>query len=172
MTDKEHHLLKTHPHLREFIAYLDHLDNESERGQVLISAVMIDDLLTQTIQAFLIQGDSADKLLSGFNAPLGSFASRIEAARAMGLVSREEHHDATIIRKIRNEFAHTMAASFEDQGIKDQCAALCFSAKDYGEIVVPARGQFSTAATALILNLTNRPHYVGKRRLAWHTWPY
>ncbi|MCH7692683.1 MAG: transcriptional regulator [Proteobacteria bacterium] len=173
MTDKnEHPLLKTHPHLQEFVAFLEHLKIESERGQVLISAAMLDDLLMQIIQAFLIKGDSANKLLSGFNAPLGSLSSRVEAAHALGLISREERSDATIIRKIRNEFAHTLAVSFEDQQVKDKCAALHFSANDYEDVVVSPRGQFSTAATALILNLTNRPHYVGKKCLSWQAWPY
>ncbi len=37
MADKEHPILSTHPHLREFMAFLEHLKAESERGQVLIS---------------------------------------------------------------------------------------------------------------------------------------
>jgi hypothetical protein len=164
-------LLQTHPHLKDFMAFLDHLIQESERGQVLISATMLDDLLMKTIQAFLIRGRSADKLLDGFNAPLGTFLARIEATHSMGLISNEEHHDATVIRKIRNEFAHTLTASFDDQRIKDQCAALHSSAKDYGDVVVSARGQFTSAATALILKLTNRPHYVEKTGLAWEPWP-
>ena len=165
-------ILETHPHLKEFMAFLDHLQQESERGQVLISASMLDDLLMKTLQAFLIKGRSAERLLTGFNAPLGTFSARIEASHAMGLISDEEHHDATVIRKIRNEFAHTLTASFDDQSIKDQCAALHYSAKDYAGVVIPTRGQFSMAATALILNLTNRPHYVGKKGLAWGPWPY
>lgn len=60
MTGKEHPLLKTHPHLKDFVIFLEHLNRESERGQVLISAAMLDDLLMQTIQAFLIKGDSAN----------------------------------------------------------------------------------------------------------------
>ncbi len=173
MTDKiPPSVLETHPHLKDFMVFLDHLDQESERGQVLISASMLDDLLMKTLQAFLIKGRSADKLLTGFNAPLGTFSARVEATHAMGLISDEEHHDATVIRKIRNEFAHTLAASFDDQNIKDQCASLYFSAKDYGDVVVSTRGQFSSAATALILKLTNRPNYVGKRGLAWEPWPY
>ena len=139
---------------------------------MLISASMLDDLLMKTLQAFLIKGQSADKLLTGFNAPLGTFSARIEATHAMGLIGDEENHDATVIRKIRNEFAHTLTTSFDDQNIKDQCASLYFSAKDYGDVVVSTRGQFSSAATALILKLTNRPHYVRKKGLAWETWPY
>jgi len=172
MTGKKPPLLETHPHLKDFMTFLEHLNQESERGQVLISASMLDDLLMKTLQAFLIKGRIADKLLTGFNAPLGTFSARIEATHSMGLISDEERHDAIVIRKIRNEFAHTLTASFDDQSVKDQCAALHFSAKDYSNVVVDTRGQFSTASTALILNLTNRPHYVEKKGLAWEPWPY
>lgn len=163
-------ILETHPHLKEFMAFLEHLKQESERGQVLISASMLDDLLMQTIKAFLIKGSEAEKLISGFNAPLGTFSARIAASYALGLISEDEHYDATIVRKIRNEFAHTMTTSFDDARLKSQCATLRFKAPDYGEVVVGSRGQFSSAATALILNLTNRPHYVGKKALVPQTW--
>ena len=82
---RDHPILDTHPHLGEFMAFLDDLNAESERGQVLISAAMIDDLLLRTLAAFLIEGGSADKLLSGFNAPLGTLSARIELAAALGL---------------------------------------------------------------------------------------
>lgn len=164
--------LDTHPHLKDFAAFLEHLNAESERGQVLISASVLDDLLQRILEAFLIEGDSAAKLLSGFNAPLGSFSARIAAGAALGLITEQERHDADEIRKIRNDFAHSLKASFESDSIKARCARLHFSAKDYEGVTVPPRGQFSSAATALILNLTNRPHYVSKKRLILQSWPY
>lgn len=133
---------------------------------------MTDDLLLRTLAAFLIEGGSASKLLTGFNAPIGTLSARIEMAAALGLISEQERHDATLIRKIRNDFAHSLQVSFESEHIEHRCAALHFSAKDYGDVVVNPRGQFSTAATALILNLTNRPHYVGQKRLSSQAWPY
>ncbi len=76
------------------------------------------------------------------------------------------------MRKIRNRFAHDIHVSFDDQQMKDLCRNLTFKANDYGEVVVPAKGQFTTAATGLILNLTNRPHYLSQRRLTSQAWPY
>lgn len=170
MPIKKPKILETHPHLKDFVEFLDHLRQESERGQVLISASVLDDLLVKALQAFLIEGHSAEKLLNAFNAPLGTFSARIEATHAMGIISDEERHDATVIRKIRNEFAHTLAISFADQRIKDLCASLHFRAK--GDVKILARHQFSSAVSALILNLTNRPHYVAQKRLAWSPWPF
>jgi mannitol operon repressor len=50
------------------------------------------------------------------------------------------------------------------------CAQLQMAAKPYAEVTVNTRGQFTSAAVSLILNLTNRPHYVGQRRLQAVEW--
>lgn len=163
---------ETHPHLREFTAFLNELNKESDRGAVLISTAMIDDLLERTILAFLTDHVEPKKLLDGFNAPLGTLAARALAAFSLALLSETEYRDCERLRKIRNAFAHNVHMSFEDQSVKDICKNLEMSAKDYGEVVVGAKGQYTTAATALILNLTNRPHYAAQRRLKYSGWPY
>lgn len=163
---------ETHPHLREFKKFLDASNAESERGLALICAAMLDDLLEKSVRAFLLDHAEASKLLDGFNAPLGTLAARSLAAFALGVVSEDEYRECERLRKIRNIFAHNIHASFNDQNVKDLCADLEFSAKDYGDVRVGARGQYASAATALILNLTNRPHYASQRRLKQQSWPY
>ncbi len=103
---------------------------------------------------------------------MGTFAARAAAAQALGLISTDEFDDLQCIRKVRNDFAHNHRADFSDPGIARSCRELTHSAKDYSEVVVDARGQFTTAAVSLILNFTNRPHYVAKKRLTPSTWPY
>ncbi|MEQ1934929.1 MAG: hypothetical protein ABL962_13810, partial [Fimbriimonadaceae bacterium] len=61
--------------------------------------------------------------------------------------------------------------------VMDRCKALKAAAKDYtkpdGEkVAVDTRGQFMTAATAIVLGLVNRPHYVGKQRRTHQPWNY
>jgi len=163
---------ETHPHLKEFKKFLDASNKESERGLALICAAMLDDLLERSIRAFLLDHAETARLLEGFNAPLGTLASRALAAFTLGVVSEEEYRECERLRKIRNLFAHSIHASFTDQNIKDLCANLEFSAKDYGEVRVGARGQYATAAAGLILRLTNRPHYAAQRRLKFNGWPY
>jgi hypothetical protein len=165
-------LLNTHPQLKDFVSFLNYLNEESDRGKVLIAAAMLDDLLLKSLQAFLIDGKSASKLINGFNAPLGTFSARIEAAFAMGLLNEIEYRELNLIRKIRNEFAHTIEITFENPVLKQYCQSLNYSAKSYGDVIVSASGQFTTSATSLILNLTNRPHYVSLKRLSVETWPY
>jgi mannitol operon repressor len=163
---------ETHPHLKDFNAFLDVLSKESERGAALISATMIDDLLGKCIRSFLIDHKDVEQLLEGFNAPLGSFSARIVAAFSLGLLSGSEYSDCQNIRKVRNAFAHDVRASFKDQRLTDVCANLRLCAQDYGDVRVDARGRYTTAAVAVILNLTNRPHYADERRLRYTGWPY
>jgi mannitol operon repressor len=160
------------PHLASFEALLNELSSESPRGAALICGAMLDDQLAACIRARLVDHPDVAKLTSGFNAPFGTLSSRIAGALALGIISLEEYHDLEIVRGIRNDFAHRMGVGFEDQSIRDRCANLRFSAKDYGSVVVGPSGQFTTAAVALILRLTNRAHYVSQRRLVPEDWPY
>ena len=93
-------------HLKEFTEFLGFLNSESDRGSVLISTAMLDDLLQRTIQSFLIEHSDTVKLTEGFNAPLGSISARTIAAYVLGLISASEHAELGVLRKIRNRFAH------------------------------------------------------------------
>jgi mannitol operon repressor len=138
----------------------------------LIATSFIDELMRRTLLAFLIGSDTSSSLIEGFNAPLGSLATRSAAAFALGLISESEMREADTLRKIRNQFAHHVHVSFESRSIGDLCKNLTMAAEDYGSVTVDARGRFTTAAVALILNLTSRPHYVSQQRRQFVEWPY
>lgn len=154
----------SHPHLKEFTVFLPELNKETDRGMALIATSFIDELLKRILLAFFLEGETSKSLVEGFNAPLGTFSTRIAAAAALALISETECREANYLRKIRNLFAHNVHVSFRDKHVVDMCRNLGMAAKDYGNVVVDFRGQFSTSAVALILNLTNRPHYVSKHR--------
>jgi len=170
MNDIPEPISETDPHLRGFMEFLADFNKETERGTALAAAAMLDELLARIIAAFLIPNKGSKALLDGFNAPLGTFSARIASAFAFGLLSEAEYRECELIRKVRNEFAHQIKVSFKTEKIVSLCAQLQFSAKSYTDVIVDTRGQFTTAAIALILNLTNRPHYVGQRRLQPATW--
>lgn len=166
-----------YPHLQEFMKFLALLNEESDRGSVLISTGFIEQQLRDTLVAFMLDVPATATLLDGGNAPLGTFSSRISACYSLGLISGEEHHDLNQLRRIRNAFAHDIHTSFDTASVKDRCANLKMKAHDYddaekGEVIIPPKGQFTTAATKIILNLVNRPHYVSKRRLQCVDWEF
>ena len=111
-------------------------------------------------------------MVEGGSAPLGTLSARINAAYVLGLVSAAEYDDLCTIRRIRNEFAHKLHASFTDKSTVDRCSNLKHKAHDYGDVIVSPRGEFSTAIVGVILNLVNRPHYVGQKRVRYEEWPY
>ena len=162
----------SHPHLKEFSQLLGEMHKESDRGQALISCSFIDELLRRTLLAFFKKGTDSTKLVEGFGAPLGSLSTRSAAAYSLGLITEEEFAECKILRKIRNMFAHEIHISFKTEGVQKLCLKLKYRVKDYDSVVVNSQGQFMTSATALILNLTNRPFYVAKERRQSTVWPY
>ena len=160
-------LAVTDPHLKEFSAFLPELNKESDRGRVLISCSYLDELLRQTLLAFFTEDDNSNRLVEGFNAPLGTFSTRISAAFALGLISGREFRECNTLRRIRNRFAHNVQASFDMQEVRDLCQNLTSAAQDND-----VRFRFTTAAVALIAHLMNRPHYVSEKRREFQDWPY
>ena len=162
---------EAHPHLKEFFGFLPDLNKESDRGCVLIACSFLDELMRRIVLAFLIDRDDTGRLVDGFNAPLGTLSTRVAAAYGLGLISEREFKECETLRRIRNRFAHDVHASFNSQDIRDLAHNLTMSAKDYDAVLVDARGRYTTAAVALILNLTNRPVYVSRKRLQPEHWP-
>ena len=165
------------PHLKDFLLFLDKLREESPRGMVLISCGFLEEQLRQVLLSFFAENKQHAGLVDGGSAPIGTFSARIATCHALTLINDDERHDLDQLRKIRNEFAHSMQASFDLQNIKDRCSNLRLKAHDYsfeelGEVIVSSQGQFTTAATALILNLVNRPHYVSQQRRRPTVWQH
>ncbi|MGA3080494.1 MAG: hypothetical protein ABSD44_03820 [Terracidiphilus sp.] len=144
---------KTHPYLKDIPAFLDSLNEESDRGAVLIAAAMLDDALALAIQRHLVDHKDTKKLTEGFNAPLGTFSARILGAFALGIISEAEYAEIEIIRKIRNKFAHSVIASFRDQQISDWCADLRGGVPGLDS---NPRGRYSTSIVPLIILTLNR----------------
>lgn len=159
-------------HLADLRTLLAELPKESPRGKVMVVTALLDEQLRRSIAGRLVTTPVTDKLTDGFNAPLGSFAARIMAAYALGIISEGEHHDLEIIRKVRNDFAHSMTAAFTDSSIRDRCALLRAAITLSPPTKVAPEAQFTSAATAIVLRLVNRPHYVSKYRLTYQQWAY
>lgn len=66
-----------------------------------------------------------DELLDGAYAPLGTFSAKIDLAYRIGLIRLDERSSFHLIRKIRNEFAHSSEEiNFESTVIKDHISEL------------------------------------------------
>lgn len=104
---------------------LNILREEDDRGLVLVSAAFAEDCLGRLIARFLLDNKSAAALLDGFNAPLGTLASRTKAAHALGLLSDPQFADLEKLRSIRNDLAHTWEpVSLSTPSIADRIRAM------------------------------------------------
>lgn len=97
---------KTHVPLRDGDLDLRQLRRESERGCILVGAAVLDELLAELVAAHCVSAEAAHDLLGSFEAPLGTFSSRIALAYAMGLISRNERDHLERVRRLRNAAAH------------------------------------------------------------------
>jgi DNA-binding MltR family transcriptional regulator len=103
-----------------FILFRRELEKESDRGMALLAAAFLDNQVEEMIKSKLLGNDKHLKQMFQFNGALGTFSSKINLGYSIGLISKSCHNDLDIIRRIRNEFAHSMEIiSFGDQKIID-----------------------------------------------------
>ena len=98
------------------------LDNQSDRGAALIAAAVVEVALRRAISSKIgAFPDWEEILFESEGAPMGTFYARIKMARALCIIGpiAEAHLDA--IRRIRNQFAHSVfRIDFESPAIAQE----------------------------------------------------
>ncbi len=153
----------------EMLRIADELKHESDRGVVLIVAAFLDEQLEMLLTRHFIDDPKiAAELLSSGSGPLGSFSSRMKLAYCLDLIHPQHYKDLQVIRKLRNEFAHShIRVSFESDRIRDLCANLRFmdlvpnlaAQMDFSSVFgnpETTRNQFIARAIALFCGLSLR----------------
>lgn len=97
---------------------------KNDRSIAIIGATFLDTILEHILLAFLADDEKNMQQLIRFDQPLGTFSSRIKMVYCLGLIYKPVKDDLELVRKIRNEFAHSLDVSFDDQHIKDWCRNL------------------------------------------------
>ena len=129
--------------------FLGEHNKESPRGRAIISGSLLETLLEELIQSYIIADKRTKELFSGMNAPLGTLSSKITSAYALGLLNKDEYNDCEIVRKVRNEFAHNVHVSFDNEKIKSLCKNFKLKAPGLDKAVHKALVEHSTAMVAL-----------------------
>lgn len=115
--------------LNKLNGYLDSLD---ERGLILSLAAFSEDSLGKMLLTFMLDNKASKELIEGFNAPLGTFSSRIKACFSLGLITEGQYKDLELLRKIRNKFSHSWEnISIDDKDISQKIQNLSFSRIDF-----------------------------------------
>lgn len=156
----------------DLAAFVSELQRESDRGLALVAAALIDEKLSDTLSSFFCESYKSKRLLSEGNSPLGTFSSRIELSFALGLIDKNEYEEISIIRKVRNKFAHSKhGMKFENASIVGLCNNLTTELpKGEGFPTNSPRFRFINASVSLVLRLYYRPDFVRRERRTPREW--
>lgn len=106
----------------ELIEFRRTLTKESDRAAALMAGAYLDELLKTLISEQLVDDANIQKSVIGTGGAIDSFASRINLAYLLGLIPDNIRYDLDLIRRIRNEFAHTAGPmDFEKDSVRSRC---------------------------------------------------
>lgn len=159
---------------RDFTIFLNAFNKESNRGAALSAGAYIDELLREILLAFMLDSKESSDLVDGGHAPLGSFSARASACYLLALIEESEYKQITIIRKIRNEFAHTWGdrISFEKGKVFDLCKSLQLTFPKEIQAFVNTRARFDVAVAGVLMDLMMRRESVQNERRTPRIWPH
>ena len=83
------------------------LIKEGGRGAVLLGAARLDLGLEKLLKAVMTSHIGGDDNLFDPDRPLGTFSAKISLAYRLSLIDKPVEHALQMIRKVRNEFAHS-----------------------------------------------------------------
>lgn len=97
------------PTTDEFELLDKEIANVHDRAACIMMSAQVELYLQHAITFFMMRKDepTIEKLL-GRDGPLSSFYSKIILAHAMGLITDTESDDLSLVREMRNAFAHTV----------------------------------------------------------------
>lgn len=157
---------------KDLAAFLEELQQETDRGLPLVGAALIDTLLLETLRSFFCEDRKSGKLLDDANSPLGTFSSRTQASYSLGLIDKHEYAEIELIRKVRNEFAHGKhGMSFQNEKVKSLCSNLNSVLPEGADYPTSdPRFRFINAVVSTVLRLYYRPEWVALERRQPKTW--
>lgn len=144
-----------HPDMDALNRLLSLVPMHDERGRVLCLASFAEEALGRLLIGYLREPKQAKELVDGFNAPLGTLATRNKAAFALGLISREQFEDLEILRHVRNAFAHNWESISLDKGdLKGLVGKLHGYTIDNQKATGDEKSRLTTTISTILLEIT------------------
>ncbi|HIE57087.1 MAG TPA: hypothetical protein EYP88_02470 [Anaerolineales bacterium] len=101
------------------------LHNKNDRSTAILGAAFLEAHMGQLLNNFFVQECQDEKILLSADSPLGRLKTRTQMAYCLGLISKMEYHDLTLIAQIQRLFAEQLyGAAFTDDGIREKCFQL------------------------------------------------
>ena len=149
----------------DIATFLQGLFQESERSAVVLGAARLDVALEQLLKVSMQHHPGGSDNLFDPDRPLGSFSAKISLAYRLGIIDSRIEHALQMIRRIRNDFAHSIeSASLSESRHSNRLRELVRDAKTdelwgnvHAHFVESAKTQlladFCTAVATLIGNI-------------------
>jgi hypothetical protein len=111
----------------------------STRAAIVTAAALLDDLLYLILAARMLNNDKVvNKVLSDESL---TFSRRIDLCYSLGLISHAEKHDLHIIRKIRNDVAHSWKpVSLKQEALASRFRSLYIPKEFWKDVGTEPRG--------------------------------
>ena len=120
-------------HIDCFKAFNEALEKESDRARVILIAAWIDHFLNVKFKNEFSKGNAkARKDLFSLNGPFATFSAKLNAAFCAGWIDNDVYHDVQIIRKLRNECAHTVESiTLNDERVRKYLGSFRVPHREY-----------------------------------------
>ncbi len=106
-------------------ATFDELFKQSDRAVAVVSGSILEEILERMLLAFCLPHPNISKNLFDGLTPLSTFGAKIDISYHLGLINDIEYCDLKLIKRIRNEFAHSIKGiNFDADAIKNRCYEL------------------------------------------------
>jgi hypothetical protein len=89
---------------------------ESDRAAAVLTPAYIDTLLEQLLRQYLRDSASTDRLFDA-DRGIATFSAKIDMTHALGLINDEAASDLHRVRKVRNQFAHSVNLHSSGDGL-------------------------------------------------------
>jgi DNA-binding MltR family transcriptional regulator len=145
--------------VRDVNKVIEEMEKESDRATAILLGAELEDILLQVLTKYFLpaQPKKSTRLLEP-DAPIGSFAARIELVYRLGLIIPVAHNELHLIRKIRNEFAHKKAGlTFKSESVSQLISKLVFP-KVVDQFILTKSKEDPKIAT--LLHADERDHFI------------
>ena len=98
---------------------------QSDRAAAVVSGSILEEILQRMLLAFFLPHQNIEKNLFDGLTPLSTFGAKSDITYHLGLINDAEYGDLKLIKRIRNEFAHSIKGiNFDADIIKNRCYQL------------------------------------------------
>ncbi|MFM9849460.1 MAG: hypothetical protein ACKVP3_20150 [Hyphomicrobiaceae bacterium] len=99
--------------------------DDADRSIAILGGALVENALKQALLSqFMALGDDEALLFDGSDTPMGTLRRKSCVAYALGIIGPNTLHDVDIIRRIRNDFAHSLSLDLTFDALEDECKRL------------------------------------------------